>query len=164
MLSERGRARQHALGRTRGDGEVAKTAEDGATTGGGAPVGRPPAGRPAAPRRTRVVVRKVGPWSVLKFSLIFYFCVMLIILFAFYILYSVLNALGTLDSMIKLLVDFSLVDKGFELHTGWIFARLFSFGLVLVALWSILNVFAVLLYNLISDVVGGIEVTLAEKR
>jgi hypothetical protein len=25
-------------------------------------------------RRTRVVVRKVGPWSVLKFSLLFYLC------------------------------------------------------------------------------------------
>ena len=148
-----------------GTARVAKTAADGATTGGGAPAKRPPTGRPvAAPRRTRVVVRKVGPWSVLKFSLIFYLCVMLIILFAFYILYSVLDALGTLDSMIKLLVDFSLVNKGFELHTGWIFARLFSFGLVLGVLWSILNVFAGLLYNLISDVVGGIEVTLAEKR
>jgi Transmembrane domain of unknown function (DUF3566) len=119
---------------------------------------------PTAPRRTRVVIRKVGPWSVLKFSLLFYFCVMLVILLAVYILYSVMNALGTLDSLIRLLVEFSLVEKGFTLNTGWIFSRLFLFGLALVVLWSLLNVFAILLYNLISDVVGGVEVTLAERR
>ena len=28
-------------------------------------------------RRTRVVVKKVGPWSVLRFSLLFYFCIMI---------------------------------------------------------------------------------------
>ena len=33
--------------------------------------------RPAGPRRTRVVVKKVGPWSVLRFSLLFYFCIMI---------------------------------------------------------------------------------------
>jgi hypothetical protein len=119
---------------------------------------------PPAPRRTRVVIRKVGPWSVLKFSLLFYFCVMLVILLAVYILYWVMNALGTLDSLIRLLVEFSLVEKGFTLNTGWIFSRLFLFGLALVVLWSLLNVFAIFLYNLISDVVGGVEVTLAERR
>jgi hypothetical protein len=124
----------------------------------------PTPSRPAAPRRTRVVLRKVGPWSILKFSLVFYFCMMLVILFAFYILYSVLSALGTLDSLVKLLVDFSLVNKGFQLDTGWIFMRLFVFGLLMVILWSVINLFAILLYNLISDVIGGIEVTLAEKR
>ena len=34
----------------------------------------------------------------------------------------------------------------------------------MVVLWTLINVFVALLYNLISDVVGGIEVTLAEKR
>ena len=31
------------------------------------------------------------------------------------------------------------------------------------AVWSVINVFVAFLYNLISDIVGGIDVTLAEK-
>lgn len=157
--------RSPAAGSGAGETQVAKTARETAPIGGDSPRPKPPAERPpVSPRRTRVVVRKVGPWSILKFSLIFYFCVMLVILFALYILYSILNALGTLDSLVKLLVDFSLVNKDFTFNTGFIFTRLFVFGVVLVILWSIINVFATFLYNLISDLVGGIEVTLAEKR
>ncbi len=54
-------------------------------------------------RRTRVVVRKVGPWSVLKFSLLFYLCVMLIIYFALMIIYWLLSAVGAIDSAGRLL-------------------------------------------------------------
>ena len=53
----------------------------------------------SAPRRTRVVVRKIGPLSVLKFSLLFYLCVMLIVLFAMVIVYGVLSAAGAIDSL-----------------------------------------------------------------
>jgi Transmembrane domain of unknown function (DUF3566) len=144
---------------------VADTASGTSTQRGGASTGGPSAlRRDGAPRRTRVVLRKIGPWSILKFSLLFYFCVMLVVLVAMYILYAVMDALGTLDSLVKLLTEFSLVNKGFQLHTAWIFERLFVFGVLLVVLWSIINVFAIFLYNLISDVVGGIEITLAEKR
>jgi hypothetical protein len=45
-------------------------------------------------KRTRVVVRKVGPWSVLKFSLLFYLCVMLIVYFALMIIYGLLSAVA----------------------------------------------------------------------
>ena len=54
-------------------------------------------------RRTRVVVRKVSPWSVLKFSLLFYLCVMLIVYFALMIIYGLLSAVGAIDSAGRLL-------------------------------------------------------------
>ena len=56
-----------------------------------------------AARRARVVVRRIDPWSVLKFSLLFYFCLMLIFLFAFLILYWILGVMGVLDSLSHLL-------------------------------------------------------------
>ena len=56
-----------------------------------------------AARRTRVVVRKVGPLSVLKFSLVFYFCVMLIIYLALLIIWVVLSAAGGIDALARLL-------------------------------------------------------------
>jgi hypothetical protein len=119
--------------------------------------------RKAKSRQARVVVRKVGPWSVLKFSLIFYFCVMLVFLGALMILYGVLDAIGALDSVTRLIRDL-FADQSFSIHGGWLFTRGFAIGLAMVLLWSLINVFVAFLYNLISDLVGGIEITLSEKR
>ena len=47
---------------------------------------------------------------------------------------------------------------------GKVFLWLFVGGCVNVIVWSLVNVFVVFLYNLISDLVGGVDVTLAEKR
>ena len=109
--------------------------------------------RKARRRSARVVVRKVGPWSVFKLSLFFYFCIMLV----------VLGAIGALDSLTRLIRDLGLGTK-FEIHGGWLLQRAFLLGIAMVVLWSLINVFVTFLYNLISDVIGGVEVTLAEKR
>lgn len=135
-----------------------RTAEEAMTSGIPAP------SRPVSPRRARVVIRKVGPWSVLRFSLLFYFCVMLVLWLALMILYGIMSSLGVLAQIAGLLESVSLVDPGFRFNGAWIFTRLLLAGLGLVVLWSLVNVFVALLYNLVSDVVGGIEVTLAERR
>jgi hypothetical protein len=131
-----------------------------------------PVAPPAAPprgsvrrraRQTRVVLRKVGPWSVFKFSLLFYFCVMLVILLALGMLYAILGAVGAIDSVTRLARDL-FADPSFQINGGWVFTRLSVIGLAMVVVWSLINVFVVFLYNLISDVVGGIEVTLTERR
>jgi hypothetical protein len=115
------------------------------------------------PRQTRVVIRKVGPWSVLKVSFFFYLCVMAVIVGAFVILYGVLGAIGALDSMTRLIRDL-FADQTFEIHGDWLFSRGLMVGLGMVVLWTLINVFVAFLYNLISDIVGGIEVTLSERK
>jgi transmembrane protein DUF3566 len=120
-------------------------------------------------RRTRVVVRKVGPLSVLKFSLLFYLCVMLIVYFALMIIYWLLSAVGAIDSAGRLLgYVFATGNAGetqaVEIKFGSVFGWLLLIGLGNVIIWSLVNVFVAFLYNLISDVVGGVEVTLAQKR
>ncbi|MFL5736786.1 MAG: DUF3566 domain-containing protein [Actinomycetota bacterium] len=115
-------------------------------------------------RRTRVIVRRLGPLSVFRFTLLYSFSVMLVLYLALVILYTVLGALGLLDSLGKTMVSFGVVNKGFHFNGGWIFSRLFLLGVVLVLLWSLIKVIASLVYNLVSNIVGGIEVTLAERR
>jgi Transmembrane domain of unknown function (DUF3566) len=117
----------------------------------------------ARSRQARVVLRKVAPWSVLKISFVFYLCMMVVILGALMILYGILGAMGVLDTATKFLVDLGFGDD-FEIHGNWLFSRGLAIGLVLVVLWTLINVFIVFLYNLLSDVVGGIEVTLSERR
>lgn len=133
------------------------------------PTGVPPSthrverSKPQGSRQARVVVRKLGPWSVLKLSFLFYLCVMAVFLGAMVILYGILSAVGALDSLTRLIRDL-FADQSFEIHGDWLFTRGLAIGLGMVVLWTLVNVFVVFLYNLLSDIVGGIEVTLSERR
>lgn len=137
---------------------------DGDAPPSSASTGRLPTSRPRRrPRQTRVVIRTVGPWSVFRFSILFYLCIMLVVLLALAMLYAALGAIGAIDSVEKLIADL-FADRSFQIHGDWILARLTVIGLAMVVVWSLINVFVAFLYNLISDVLGGIEVTLAERR
>src|SRR3990170_6798031 len=151
--------------RTEGGATVA-TRSRPATSGDG-PVAEEPAragrGHRRKARHARVVVRKVGPWSVLKISFLFYMCVMAVIMGALVILYGLLGAIGALDSLQRLIRDL-FADQTFQISGNWLFTRGLAIGLGMVVLWTLINVFVAFLYNLLSDVVGGIEITLSERR
>ena len=119
--------------------------------------------RGARSRHARVVVRKVGPWSVFKLSFFFYLCVMAVVLGAFVILYGVLGAIGALDSLQRLIRDL-FADQSFQIDGSWLFSRALVVGFAMVVFWTLINVFVSFLYNLLSDIVGGVEVTLSEHR
>jgi hypothetical protein len=129
-------------------------------------------------RRTRVEIRRLSPFSVLKFSLIFYFCVFLVVYLAMAIIWAVLSASGVIASLEQLLGTVfpsagaftesgGLSTRGappLEIDTGKVFTWIFIAGCAGVAIWSFINVFVAVMYNLISDIVGGVEVTLADRR
>lgn len=119
------------------------------------------------------MIQRLGPWSVLKFSLFFYFCIWLTVFLALVIIYMLMSAVGAVDSLEKLLgYVFSPVGQDIstggatplEINEGVVGVTTFFAGCVLTLVWSLINVLAAFLYNLIGDVVGGLEVTLAEKR
>ena len=114
-------------------------------------------------RQARVVIRKVRPWSVLKVSFFLYLCIWAVIVGAVVILYGMLGAIGALDSTQELIREV-FAEPGFEIQGEWLFTRGIMIALGMVLLWTLINVFVALLYNLISDVIGGIEVTLSERR
>jgi Transmembrane domain of unknown function (DUF3566) len=138
------------------------------TVGRGTPVRGP------AQRRVKVAIRKVNPWSVLKFSLLFYLCLMLVFLVGFVILWGILDAAGIVRSVEQLLTEFwgaGDVATGpsdpvtpFEIDFWYVFRMMLVIGLASVVLWAALTMVVTFLYNLISDLVGGIEVTLVERR
>jgi hypothetical protein len=119
--------------------------------------------RKPRPRQAKVVIRKVGPWTVLKLSFLFYLCVMVVVMGALVILYGVLEAIGALESVTELIRDL-FADQTFEIHGDWLFSRGLVIGFAMVVLWSLINLFVAFLYNLLSDIVGGVEVTLSERR
>jgi hypothetical protein len=127
---------------------------------------RPVAARPGAAaaqavdRRARLVLRRLDPWSVLKFSLLFYLCLMLVGLLVFAVIWFVLVNMGVFEEISKFAGNF---DVNVAFPAGKVFRWYIFLGLLGVVLWSIVTVLMTLLFNLINDITGGIEVVLAER-
>jgi hypothetical protein len=119
------------------------------------------AGSPDLPdRHSRLVLRRLDPWSVLKFSLLFYFCMLLVGLLVFAVIWLVLVNMGVFESVARFAGNFNL-DLGFP--AGTVFKYYILLGLLGVVLWSVATVLLTLLFNLVNDITGGIEVVLGER-
>ena len=116
--------------------------------------------RARGPHRARQVVRRVDLWSVLRFSLVFYLCMFLILLVAGIVLWlvaTVTGVRGNVENFISDLIASKFHFLGLQLLRGAAIG-----GLLLVIIGSAFNVLMAVLYNLISDVVGGIEISVLE--
>lgn len=121
-------------------------------------------GRGRAPlRRVKRTLRHVDPISVLKVSLIYYACLLVIWLIIVAIIFSFLKSLGLFDQIDKIAKGFVLGKGKFEITLGAVEKWAFLIGATLTVLGSLINVFLAFLYNAISDAVGGIEMTFVER-
>ncbi len=122
-------------------------------------------------RRARLVVRRVDPWSVLKFALLFSLCLLIVFVVAVAALYYALDALGVFDSLNQFFREFTQAGSdgqetgGFEVtfSAGTIIGGAAVIGAINVVIITAISTLGAFLYNLCSDIVGGIEVTLAER-
>lgn len=123
-----------------------------------------PGGRRPRPRVRRVtrVVRHVDPWSVFKIALCFSAVLYGICLTAGVLLWNVAYTTGTVDNLEKFFESFgwsSFHFKGGQLyHNAWIIGLFIALGLTGLALLS------ATLFNLITDLVGGVRVTVLEEE
>lgn len=114
-------------------------------------------------RRTRRVVRRIDTWTVLKVSVCFYFCAVFVLLVAGVVLWNVastFNVITNVEKFIRSLFDL----QTFHLRPWVIFEYSALGGLVLVILGTGINVLVTVLYNLISDVFGGVQVFVLEDQ
>jgi hypothetical protein len=118
--------------------------------------------RPAALRRVRRTLRHVDPLSVLKLSLFYYGCFLVMWLVFVALAYWILSAVGLFDRLERIgraLALWEHVDVTFALVEGWTLL----IGLTLAVLGSLVNLFLAFLYNLAADVVGGVDLTFVER-
>jgi hypothetical protein len=125
------------------------------------PLARSAAMSPAVDRRARLVLRRLDPWSVLKFSVVFYFCLMLISLLIFAVIWFVLVNMGVFEDITSFA---GKVNLEVTFPAGTVFRWYALAGLLGVVVWSVVTVLLTLLFNLVNDVTGGIEVVLAERE
>ena len=124
-------------------------------------IARPMAAQATKERRARLVVRRLDPWSVLKFSLLFYFCLLLVGILAFAAIWFVLANMGMFESIQNFAGQFG---TEVPIEAGPIFRWFVLLGLVGVVVWTLATVLLTLLFNLVNDITGGVEVVLAESE
>ena len=135
-----------------------------------APRATPRPTRRVGNRRTRVTVRRFGLLSVFKFALIFSACIMVVVWLALMLIFFVLQAAGVTDTVsywIGCVIQNPEGTKGCVasgIDAFKLFSYLFGVGIVMAVASAVLWTFMALIYNLIADIVGGVEVVLAEKR
>jgi hypothetical protein len=112
-------------------------------------------------RRERRVVTKVDSLSVLRFSLLLYMSLYLVVVVAAVVLWTVATVVGAVDNIESFIKGLFALES-FHFDPLAMFRGITIGGLLLVMLGTGGNVLVSVLYNLISDVVGGVEVTVAE--
>jgi hypothetical protein len=137
-----------------------------ATDQASSPAGRATQARSGAGRRARLVVSKVSPLSVVKVTFLYSLCLFVILLVAVAVLWSVLNAAGVFDS-VKTTAE-NLTSKPNGGVADWLsMSRVMTIaalvGAANIILITLLSAIGAVLYNVCSDAVGGIEVTLSER-
>ena len=132
----------------------------------GAPTSRILVGdRPRGPVRASMQVRRIDPWSALKVSLLLNVALFFIWMIAVAFLYLVLGAMGVwnkLNSNVGDLLTNSSGGGGDLVSATSIFGGAALVGLVNIVLLTAMATIGAYIYNLSTDIVGGVEVTLAD--
>jgi hypothetical protein len=118
--------------------------------------------RPRVRKVTRIV-RRVDAWGVFKISVVFYVILYIILLVAGILLWNLANTTGTVANVEGFARDlFGL--KTFEFDGEKLFRASWVLGAILVVAGTGLNVTLAVLFNLISDLMGGVRVTVLEEE
>jgi hypothetical protein len=120
------------------------------------------------PRRARLQLRHVDTWSALKISLVLSIALFFIWMVAVGILYMVLNGLGVFDTLNDLFgqvgsVSGSKAAASKVITPGVVFGGAAVIGAINIVLMTALCTVGTFIYNLCSDLVGGLEITLSER-
>jgi hypothetical protein len=115
--------------------------------------------------RASMQIRRVDPWSVLKVSLVLSVCLFFVWMIAVAFLYLVLGAMGVWSKLNSNVGDLLTAQGGGSeiVSSGAIFGGAALIGLVNIVLLTAMATIGAFIYNLTTDVVGGVEVTLADR-
>ena len=119
-------------------------------------------GRKPRVRRVTRVVRHVDPWSVFKIAIVANIVLYLIVLTAGVLLWNVAYATGTVDNVERFFESFGW--SSFEFNGGEIYHNAWIGGLFVVIGLTGLAVLLATLFNLITDLVGGMRFTVLEEE
>jgi hypothetical protein len=120
------------------------------------------------PRRANLVIARIEPWSVMKFSFLISLVLWLVMFVAVALLYYALSSLGVFGALQRTLasVTSSQGSAGVDLSKWTSSTRVLGYTMLLgavdVVLITAISTVGAVIYNLVTHLGGGIEVTLKE--
>jgi hypothetical protein len=123
------------------------------------------------PRRARLNLKRIDPWSVMKFAFAVSIVLFIVVVVATSVLYLALDTMGVWSSVNNSLKDLVTASGGDQASSGGSF-RITAWGVigtsmligaVNVVLFTALATLGAFIYNVCADLVGGVELTLAER-
>jgi hypothetical protein len=119
-------------------------------------------------RRARLVVKRIDPWSTLKFSFVYSLAGLVVVLVAAAALYAIVDAMGVIHSLRTFIGEVEGSNNNGSIAAWLSFGRVMTValvvGLVNVVLFTAFATLTAFIYNVCTDLVGGIEVTLADRN
>jgi hypothetical protein len=126
------------------------------------------------PRRARLRLKRIDPWSVMKFAFAVSIVLFIVMVVATTVLYIALDAMGVFDTvndMLQMLMGTSAEAGGsgsnpaenFRITAKGVIGAAALLGVVNMVLFTALATLGSFIYNVCADLVGGVEVTLAER-
>jgi hypothetical protein len=127
------------------------------------------------PRRARLNLKRVDPWSVMKFSFAVSVVLFIVVVVATSVLYLALDQMGVWTKVNTSLGDLvnagggaaaatpGAASGGFKITAWGVIGTSMLIGAVNVVLLTALATLGAFIYNVCADLVGGIELTLAER-
>lgn len=114
--------------------------------------------------RAAMQIRRIDPWATLKVSLVLSVVFFFVWMIAVAMLYLVLGAMGVWSKLNENVGELITNSGGGELvSSGTIFGTALLIGLVNIVLMTAAATISAFIYNLTTDLVGGIEITLADR-
>jgi hypothetical protein len=110
--------------------------------------------------RRRLTVRRIDPWSVLKFGAVANVALLIIGLLVVGVVFFIIDRLGLVDQVCSI-----VLDVGFEacgVNAGNLFRAIALLGLLGVVIQTAVLVFLSFLHNLIADLTGGLTLSVLD--
>jgi hypothetical protein len=126
-------------------------------------------------RRARLTVKRIDPWTTLKFSFVYGLAGMIVLLVSVVVLYGIVDAMGVISSLRAFVNDVGSSNTSSSttsapsqfvvwLSFGRVMLVAIVIGLINVVLFTAFATLTAFIYNVCTDIVGGVEVTLAERN
>jgi len=143
------------------------------TAGDNPPVARPGAARPApvvgsgAPRRVRLAISRLDPWSVMKLSFLLSVAIGIMIVVATAVVWLTLDGLHVFTTLDDFITQVTGTEGGPDILEYVEFQRVISGAIVVavvdVFLITALSTLGAFLYNIVAALVGGVRVTMTDE-
>lgn len=113
-------------------------------------------------RKVHRLVRHIDPWSLAKFSLVFFLAMWIMMMVAALIVWNIAERADTIGNIESFFQDLGFKDVSID---GTFYVRgLGLVGLVLTFALSAGSIVAAMVFNLISDIIGGVWITVIEEE